>query len=246
MEGPIVKQLYPTAKPALNDIVVADIQSIQDTAVYARLPGYSDLEVMLPITEINVRKHRKVSDYVRIGELTPLCVIRVEDAGVDVSLKMVSETEKAAALDDYHKRLRIDQVLRVAAHHDPAVMRGLYEAHVWNRESINAVWSRFEEIRAAEGDELEGLTEPRDLVTAIHQKFPPAVHIAEREVILRFGLDPAGAARVSAALRDLAAMEGVQVFVVAPPRYRIVVKEKTPARATTRLEEVCATIPAPV
>jgi translation initiation factor 2 alpha subunit (eIF-2alpha) len=237
----IVKHLYPTAKPALNDIVVADIQSIQDTAVYAILPGYGDLEVMIPISEIPVRKHRKVSDYVRVGELTPLCVIRVEGAGIDVSLKQVSEAERGKALDEHHRRLRIDQVLRVAARHEPAALGALYKAHVWNHESIDVVWARFEEIRAG-----EPATEPAELVAAIHQKLPMPVHVAEREVIVRFGLDPAGAARVSTVLRDLAAMEGVQVFVVAPPRYRIVIKEKTPARASARLEEVCSFIPAPV
>jgi translation initiation factor 2 alpha subunit (eIF-2alpha) len=237
----VIKHLYPTAKPALNDIVVADIQSIQDMAVYATLPGYSNMEVMIPISEIPVRKHRKVSDYVRVGELTPLCVSPVVGGGSCYSLKMVSATEKEAALDEHHRRLRIDQVLRVAARHEPAALGALYKAHVWNHESIDVVWSRFEEIRAG-----EPTTEPAELVAAIHQKLPMPVHVAEREVIVRFGLDPAGAARVSTVLRDLAAMEGVQVFVIAPPRYRVVVKEKTPARAAARLEEVCTKIPAPV
>ena len=232
------KHLYPTAAPALNDIVIADIQSIHENAVYARLPAYGSLEVMLPASEINVRKHRRISDYVRIGELTPLQVIRVQGSNIDVSLKAVAEGEKVVALDEYHKRLRVDQVLRTAAAYDPVALRTLYETEVWPFP-ITDVWVRFEEIRAAGSADTP-------LEKAVQQRFPLATYTAEKEIIARFGLDPDGVATLSAELRRLAALEGITVIVVAPPRYRLVATGPTKARADAVLAAAIATLKAPV
>jgi translation initiation factor 2 alpha subunit (eIF-2alpha) len=233
-----VKHLYPKEAPALNDIVIADIQSIQDNAVYARLPAYSGLEVMLPASEINVRKHRRISDYVRIGELTPLRVIRIAGSIIDVSHKHVAEAERAPALEEYHRRLRVDQVLRSAAAYDPVALRALYESEVWAFE-LDEVWSRFEEIRASgsTGTPIE---------RAVQLRFPLASYTAEKEVIIRFGLDPVGVTTLSAELRRIAALEGITVIVVAPPRYRLVATGPTKARADVTLAAAIATLKVPV
>jgi translation initiation factor 2 alpha subunit (eIF-2alpha) len=232
------KHLYPREVPALNDIVIADIQSIQDNAVYARLPAYGSLEVMLPASEINVRKHRRISDYVRIGTLTPLQVIRIQGSNIDVSLKAVAEAERVLALDEYHRRLRVDQVLRTAGAYDPAAVRTLYEVEVWPF-SIEEVWVRFEEIRAAGSVDTP-------LERAVQQRFPLATYTSEKEIIIRFGLDPAGVSILSAELRRLAGLEGITVIVVAPPRYRLVATGPTKARADAILAEAISTLKAPV
>jgi translation initiation factor 2 alpha subunit (eIF-2alpha) len=234
----VTKHLYPTETPALNDIVIADIQSIEAVAVYAVLPAYGGLEVMLPTSEINVRRHRKVSDYVRIGESVVVQVIRITGDKIDVSLKAVTEDEKKAALDEYHKRLRVDQVLRTAAAYDVSGTRTLYETEVWPF-ALADVWGRFEEIRAA------GL-EDTPLHRAIQQRFPLATHTSEKEVLIRFGLEATGVATLSAELRRLAAIEGLTVTVVAPPRYRLVATGPTKARADATLTATLAALKAPV
>ena len=233
-----VKHLYPKEVPALNDIVIADIQSIQENAVYARLPAYGGLEVMLPASEINVRKHRRISDYVRIGELTPLQVIRIQGSNIDVSLKAVAATEKASALDEYHRRLRVDQVLRTAAAYDPVALRTLYETEVWSFPLAD-VWTRFEEIRAAGSADTP-------LEKAVQQRFPLATYTAEKEIIVRFGLDPDGVSALSAELRRIAGLTDITVIVIAPPRYRLVATGQTKARADAILAEAISTLKAPI
>jgi translation initiation factor 2 alpha subunit (eIF-2alpha) len=233
----VIKHLYPAATPALNDIVIADIQSIKETAVYAHLPAYGNLEVMLPCSEINVRKHKRVSDYIHVGDLVPVQVIRMQDGMIDVSLKAIASAEKAPALEEYHRRLRIDQVLRTAASYDPAILRTMYEAEVWPF-SLEEVWTRFEEIRST-------ALEDTPLHRAIQQRFPLATYTSEKEILIRFGLEPTGTATLSAELRRLAVMEGITVIVVAPPRYRLSATAPTAARATLLLTAAISSVITP-
>jgi translation initiation factor 2 alpha subunit (eIF-2alpha) len=88
-------------------------------------------------------------------------------------------------------------------------------------------------------------TLPEALLTAIKAKMPPTTYTADREVMLRFGAYHDGLARLRAALAALAAKEGVEVFLVAPPKYRVVARDRTPVRAASRLAAACEGLPTP-
>lgn len=216
---------------------MATVRSISDVAVYCTLPAYGDMEVLLPTSEINVRKHRKVADYVRVGQQMPVQVIRVEPGRVDVSLKQVRAHEAAATTDQFHHDARVNLVVRTAAAQSPEKVRELYEQHIWPLEDPYAL---MEEIRA--GGDAGAL--PAELVAAVMAKFPEASYTATEDVMLRFGTFHDGAARLTAALQTLAEREGIQVLVVAPPTYRLVATDKTPARAAARLAAARAAVPA--
>jgi translation initiation factor 2 alpha subunit (eIF-2alpha) len=224
----------------VGDIVVADVQRIQENAVYCVLPAYKDYEVLLPVTEIGVRRHRKVTDYVTLGKRIVVQVITADESSrLDVSLKQVRENETATALDEFHRRKHLDTVLRTAAANDAAAARALYEAWVWPY-GLDEVYARFEAVKTGEDD---GTTWPPTLVRAICQHMAMPVKVAEREVVVRFGTAHDGVSRLNAALKALATHEGVSVFVLAPPRYRVVAKDKTAALATARLEAAVAGLP---
>lgn len=233
---------YQSRIPSVNDIVIAEVKTISDVAVYCSLPAYGDMEAMLPTSEINVKRHRRVTDYVRVGQLMPMQVIRDEGTHVDLSLKQVRDDEAAEALERHHKDAKINLIVRSACEQDADLVTAVYRDVIWplEEEYDGDVWAGIEDIRAGETPHT---SIPEGLRTEIMERVAAPVHQASAEVTLRFGKWHDGAARLTACLRDLASRENVEIYVVAPPKYKIVVTAPTKARAAARLTDIQAELP---
>jgi translation initiation factor 2 alpha subunit (eIF-2alpha) len=237
-------QMYANPLPAIGEVVVATVQRIGDTAVYCTMPAYRDFEVMLPTSEINVRRGRRVIDYVRVGQVIAVSVIRDDGDKLDVSLKQVREAERDAALAKHTKDLKIALIVRTACGLDEERVAAMYRDLIWPRSAEENLYTLFEEIKAAGPDaDMTVWALPAELVTAVHAKMPEATYTASADVTIRFAPFHDGAARVAAALTELAKREGVEVFVVAPPKYRLTATDKTQARADARLAAAVAAVP---
>lgn len=237
-------QFYPESLPAIGDIVVAIVRRLEETAVYCTLPAYLDYEVMLPTSEINVRRGRRVSDYVRVGQTIVVTVLRDDGDKLDVSLKQVREAETAAATERHMRDSKIALIVRSACGQNNERVSAMYRDIIWPLgQTSTAVWELFEEVKA-EGSHQTPHPLPAELVTAILNKMPTASYTASADVTIRFALYHDGAARVSAALTRLAAEHpGVEVFVVAPPKYRLTATDVTQARANARLAAAVSAVP---
>lgn len=240
-------RFYRAELPEVGDIVAAEISKIDENAVYCTLPAYAGIEAMLPVTEVGVKRGKRVVDYVRVGQLLPLAVIRVDGQNVDVSLKQCRAEEGKTAMVAFHRDSRVDLILRTTAGQDAAQTASLYNDIVWPmRDAEEDVYAQFEEARIAMEDGVP--TRPEftpALLAAVRAKMPPVTYTADREIMLRFGTFHDGSARLHAALTELAAKEGVEVYIVAAPKYRVVARGRTPARAAARLADACVGLPTP-
>lgn len=232
---------YPSQSPSVGDIVIAVVKTISDVAVYCSLPAYGGREAMIPTSEMNIKRYKSVNDYARVGQQMAAQVIRVEGEAIDLSTAQVREVEGKEAMNQFHRDRAVDLILRTAAGQDPAKTEALYREIVWPRLTLGEnVYELFEEIRAT--DEGSPTELPEELVTAIRKKMPESHYTAEREIFLRFGPYADGVQRLNAELQRLAQIEGLQVLVVAPPKFKIVATDKTKARAEARVAAV--TVPA--
>lgn len=240
-------RFYREEFPTVGEIVAAEITKIDDNAVYCTLPAYAAREAMLPTTEVGVKRGKRVVDYVRVGQLLPLAIIRVAGENIDVSLKQCREEEGKTAMERYHRDARVDLILRTAASQDLDKTTSLYSDVVWPmRDREEDVYTRLEEARIAMEDGVATRPElTAEILAAIKAKMPPTTYTAERELMLRFGIFHDGAARLKAVLTELAAKEGIEVFLIAPPKYRAVARDRTPARAAARLAAACEGLPMP-
>jgi len=244
---------YAVRTPAVGEVVIATVQQIKDVAVYATLPAYGDCEVMLPTSEINVRRGKRVGDYVRVGQDIAVAIIRDDGNKFDVSLKQVREVERGAAMEKYHRDSKIALLVRTAATDPTVSVETLYRDVVWplmewiaqqeDEGRSHDVLAVFEVVRG--GGESPILIPPA-LHAAIMQKLPAPTWREEAEFMMRFGTFHDGAARVAATLTRLSQMPGIEVHVVAPPKYRLVATATTKAEATALLAAAQATIPDPV
>jgi len=244
-------RFYPAEVPAIDEIVIAQITSITDVAVYCTLNAYGGIEAMMPTTEVGVKKHQKLTDYVRVGALKAVSVIRVDSGGserqatVDVSLKQVRAAEGAAALEAYHRDLRVNLIVKSAASLKEDKIAELYRSVIWSRSS-SEIYQLFESIKAGGISTIEGDGVTEDLVKAIHAHMPEVAYTKEHDIMIRFGTSSNGVARVAAELERLAAIEGIQVFVVAPPKYKLDATDVSEASAIKRLADAVATVPEPI
>jgi translation initiation factor 2 alpha subunit (eIF-2alpha) len=235
---------YPTQLPAVGEFVIADITKIQDTAVYCTLPAYGDIEGMIPITEIGIKKKKRVTDYVRIGQSVVAQVFSVNEgegersAGIDLTMACVHDEEREAALARYHRDLRLNNLVRSAAGVDRGLHDQLYREFVWPQGEAVTAW--LEQIRV--GELADGI--PPEFVSAVMLRYPMPSYTEATDITVRFGVFHDGVARLNAYLQELAARPGIQVVVTAPPKYRLAATAATRERAAAMLAAAVATVPA--
>jgi len=204
----------------------------------------------LPTSEINVRRGRRVTDYVRVGQMIAVAVIRDDGDKLDVSLKQVREAERDMTLAKHAEDVKIALIVRTACGLDEERTGAMYRDVIWPRsaDEVNnssTLYRLFEEIKAAGPDaDSSCWILPAELVAAIHAKMPEATYTASTEVTIRYAPFHDGAARVAAALTELAQRDGIDVVIVAPPKYRLTATDKTQARADARLAAAVAAVPA--
>lgn len=235
---------YPAQIPDEGEFVVVEITKIQDMAVYCTLSAYGDLEGMIPITEVGIKKHKRVTDYVRIGQMVVAQVLSVNEGegeratSIDLTMASVREEERAAALGRYHRDLRVSNLVRCAAGANKEFHDRIYAENVWPQGEGVTAW--LERIRV--GAETEGI--PAEFVAAVMLRYPMPSYTEATDITVRFGVFHDGVARLNAFLQELAARPGVQVVVTAPPKYRVTATAATREQAASLLAEAVATVPA--
>jgi len=252
------RQFYPEALPPVGKIIIATIVRITDTAVYCELPAYRDATAMIPLSEIYIKRHKRVSDYVKEGQTVVAQVLRHDP--MDLSMKIVREAEREAALAAHGRDSKIHQIARVAAEGSATHLDELLRGHVWPRGCLSdsstrgfekdsggddtyngeAVMAWMQAVRG--GERAAGI--PVSLLNAIMTGLPEPIVSITKEVVLRFGTFHDGVARLNAILGELAAIPGLSVVVSAPPKYQLVATGPSATAANAILAVAMERIPA--
>jgi translation initiation factor 2 alpha subunit (eIF-2alpha) len=252
------RQFYPEALPPVGKIIIATIVRITDTAVYCELPAYRDATAMIPLSEIYIKRHKRVSDYVKEGQAVAAQVLRHDP--MDLSMKIVREAEREAALAAHGRDAKIHQIARVAAEGSASHLEELLREHVWPRGCLSDSSARscFEKdsggddtyngeavmawMQAVRGERAAGI--PVSLLNAIMTGLPEPIVSITKEVVLRFGTFHDGVARLNAALGELSTIPGLSVVVSAPPKYQLVATGPSATAANAILAVAMERIPA--
>lgn len=235
------RQFYSETTPPLNTIVVATITRITDTAVYCELPAFCDMEAMIPISEIHIKRHRRVTDYVKPGQNVAAQVLRHDP--LDLSLKIVRADEREEAFAAFARDGKIHQIARNAAAGSATRLAALLTDHIWPRGDGSAIMEWMKEIRGGTSAAAEGV--PPELARAIFAELPePSVSVSE-EIILRFGAYHDGVHRLNALIGSLAALPGVSVLVTAPPKFQLTATASNRGIAEEMLAAAKRLVPAP-
>jgi len=237
--------------PDVNDLVIATVVKITDYGAYVQLDEY-DKEGLLHISEVASSWVRNIRDFVREGQKVVLKVLRVdkEKGQVDLSLRRVTKREKKEKILSWKKDRKADSLLRSASEKLSIPLKDVYEkAGALIEKEFGGIHEGLEKTAKEGAEVLLKLGVPKDIAVALEEIAKEKIRIPTVKIkgILELQCTkPNGVTLIKKALLDaqkIGEAEGtkIHIYVVAPPKYRIVVSAGDYKTAESVLEKATET-----
>jgi translation initiation factor 2 subunit 1 len=232
--------------PEVGDLVIATVVKITDYGAYVKLDEYNK-EGLLHVSEVASRWVRNIRDYVREGQKVVLKVLRVQaDKGqVDLSRRRVTKREKKEKLLFWKKDRKAESLLRTAAEKLNISFEEAYErAGVLIENAFGELHDGLEKTAKDGVDVLLELGVDKELAVTLEAIAKEKIQISLMNVkgILKLqNPKPDGVLLIKETLKhakETGEAEGadVDVYLVSPPKYRIVVAAEDYKSAESILE----------
>jgi len=237
--------------PDADDLVIATVERITDYGAYVKLDEY-DKEGLLHISEVSSSWVRNIRDFVREGQKLVLKVLRVdtEKGHVDLSLRRVTKREKIEKVLSWKKDRKADSLLRTASEKLNLPIKEIYEkAGAPIEKEFGGLHEGLEKIAREGADVLLKLGVPKNIAVTLEEIAKEKIKIPLVKVkgILELQCtEPNGAVLIKETLlkaQKIGESQGtkVRIYVVAPPKYRIVVSAEDYKSAENTLEKATET-----
>jgi len=240
-----------TGWPEVGDLVIATIKEITDYGAYVTLDEYRK-EGLLHISEVSSSWVRNIRSFIREGQKLVLKVLRVdtEKEHVDLSLRRVTKRERKEKVLSWKKERKTDTLLRTASE---KLKMPLEE---FNKKIEPLLQREFEDVyeeleRAArEGSEVlikAGIPEDIAIILEDVAKEKIKLPMVRVKGILNLQCTKSnGVIAIREALLSAQKTQPknakVEVSVVAPPKYRIVVSAEDYKEAEKILDKAVDTV----
>ncbi len=233
--------------PEVGDLVIATVERITDYGVYVRLDEY-DKEGLLHVSEVASRWVRNIRDYVREGQKVVLKVLRVhpQKGHVDLSRRRVTKRDKKEKIQSWKKDRKAESLLRTAAEKLNIPFEEAYEkAGVLIENAFGALYEGLEKT-AKDGVnvllELGISNELAETLTEIATEKIQVSLVNVKGILELQNTSSKGVLVIKDTLRhakEVGEAEGAEmtVYLVSPPKYRIVVAAEDYKSAESILEK---------
>ena len=232
--------------PEVGDLVIATVVRITDYGAYVRLDEYNK-EGLLHVSEVASRWVRNIRDYVREGQKVVLKVLRVQAAKgqVDLSRRRVTKRDKKEKIQSWKKDRKAESLLRTAAEKLNLSFEEAYEKAGALIE--NAFGELYEGLEKTAKDGVEVLLElgiDKELAVTLAEIAKEKIQISlvsVKGILALQNPKPKGVLVIKEALthaQEVGESEGaaVNVYLVSPPKYRVVVSADDYKSAESVLE----------
>jgi translation initiation factor 2 subunit 1 len=234
--------------PEVGDLVVATVVRITDYGAYVRLDEY-DKEGLLHVSEVASRWVRNIRDYVREGQKVVLKVLRVhaEKGHVDLSRRRVTKRDKREKLLSWKKDRKAESLLRTAAEKLNLSFEEAYEkAGALIEKAFGDLYYGLEKTAKDGVEVLMELGIDKELAVILEEIAKEKIQISLVNVkgILELqNPKPNGVLIIKDTLKyakEVGESEDadVTVYLVSPPKYRIVVAAENYKSAENIMEKV--------
>jgi len=236
--------------PDIGDLVIGTVYRILEHGAYVLLDEYGGLEAYAPINEVVQSWFHDIKDYLRLGQKTVFRVIRVDARRrlIDVSLRKVREEEKREKLARWKRTLKGVKLLELVAKKLNMPLDKALQDFGWKLEDYYGDFLSIFENAAKHGTgDLRKLGLSDDVINAINEVAKERIEVESTEisgVIRIISIKPDGVRHVREVLlkaMDLARKEGVdgvRIYTIGPPRYRIDIVGKDPKKLELVLKDV--------
>jgi len=237
--------------PDVDDLVITTVVMITKYGAYVKLDEY-DKEGFLHISEISSSWVRNIRDFVREGQKVVLKVLRVdvEKRQVDLSLRRVTKRQKKEKILSWKKDRKADSLLRSASEKLKIPFEEIYEkAGTLIEKEFGDLHEGLEKTAKEGAGILIKLGVPKDMAVTLEEIAKEKIRIPTVKIkgILELRCTkPNGATLIKEALLSAQKIgkpeqTRVHIYVVAPPKYRIVVSAEDYKRAENILKKATET-----
>jgi translation initiation factor 2 subunit 1 len=234
--------------PEVGDLVVTTVIRITDYGAYVRLDEY-DKEGLLHVSEVASRWVRNIRDYVREGQKVVLKVLRVhaEKGHVDLSRRRVTKRDKREKLLSWKKDRKAESLLRTAAEKLNISFEEAYEkAGALIEKAFGELYYGLEKTAKNGVEVLMELGIDKKLAVILEEIAKEKIQISLVNVkgILELqNPKPNGVLIIKDTLKyakEVGESEDadVTVYLVSPPKYRIIVAAENYKSAENIMEKV--------
>jgi translation initiation factor 2 subunit 1 len=233
--------------PEVGDLVITTVIRITDYGAYVRLDEY-DKEGLLHVSEVASRWVRNIRDYVREGQKVVLKVLRVhaEKGHVDLSRRRVTKREKKDKLLLWKKDRKAEGLLRTAAEKLNISFEEAYaKAGALIEKAFGDLHEGLEKTAKKGVDVLLELGINKELAVTLADIAKEKITISlvnVKGIIELQNAKPKGVLSIKETLKnaiEVGELEGadVKVYLISPPKYRIVVSAEDYKTAENVLEK---------
>jgi len=240
-----------TGWPEVGDLVIATIKKITDYGAYITLDEYNK-EGLLHISELSSRWVRNIRSFIREEQKVVLKVLRVnpEKEHVDLSLRRVTKREKKEKILSWKKERKAETLLRTASEKLQIPLEEFY------KKIEPLLEKEFEEIH----EELEKAARegagvlikagiPEDIALILEEIAKERIKLPMVRVKGVLNLQCTKSNGVITIREALLSAQKIQpknskikLYVVAPPKYRIVVSAEEYKEAEKILDKAVNTV----
>ena len=167
-------RFYEQQYPQVDELVMAEVKSIEEMGAYVALKEYNNIEGMILLSELSRRRIRSINKIIRVGRLECVMVLRVdqEKGYIDLSKRRVSEEEVGKCEERYQKAKTVHSILRHVAEVRPEIdkLEDLYVKFGWPVEKKHGnAYDAFKKAMTLNDDKLlfQGLSIEEDLQKCI-------------------------------------------------------------------------------
>jgi translation initiation factor 2 subunit 1 len=233
--------------PERGDLVIATVLRITDYGAYVRLDEYNK-EGLLHVSEVASRWVRNIRDYVREGQKVVLKVLRVhpEKGHVDLSRRRVTKRDKKEKIQSWKKDRKAESLLRTAAEKLNISFEEAYErAGALIEKNFGELYYGLEKTAKDGVEVLLELGVDKELAVTLEEIAKEKIQISLVNVkgILELqNPKPKGVLIIKDTLthaKEVGEAENadVDVYLVSPPKYRIVVSAEDYKSAENIMEK---------
>lgn len=237
--------------PEEGDLVIATAKTITDYGAYVVLDEYKK-EGLLHVSEVSSGWVRNIRNFVREGQKFVLKVLRVdtEKGHIDLSLRRVTRRERKEKILSWKKERKVDSLLRSASEELKIPPQEIYEkVGTLLEKEFGGIYEGLEKT-AREGVEVllkAGVPENIALVIEKIAKEKIKVPMVRVKGILSLQCPkPTGVNLIRDSLLSAKKIESkgakIHVYVIAPPKYRIVVSAVDYKEAEEILDKTTETV----
>lgn len=126
-------RISPKEFPDVDDIVMVDIKTINESGFYVSLLEFGNMEGFISFAEASRRATSRCTNTLRVGQQRPAIVIRLDrdKKYIDLSIKRITPDDNAKCICDFTHTKIIDGIIRQIAEKNKNTAKYYYENYIW-------------------------------------------------------------------------------------------------------------------